>query len=235
MAGMYEQTTSGGSGLTRTPSGPDLKSYRDLHRALLVSANNIVDALSTCPPDDRRRWRALERWFTGYRGELQHHHHVEDHIFFPALGRKVPSYGEYSATIDDDHAMLDRLIERSADAIRALADQSGVPSERRDIAVGASVELRDHLATHLAFEDDDILPMFERHLSVAEYAELERQALLGVSLRQAWFTVPWYMSTVEPQTAVATWEDAPAAMKILHVLSRRPYARLTRRAFGSRS
>jgi iron-sulfur cluster repair protein YtfE (RIC family) len=232
MVGMHQRTDN----IHPVPAAatPDLTGYRDLHRALLVSAERLTERLGQ-PDLGRRSRRALQRWFAGYRDELRHHHHVEDHVFFPALAQRVPSYQEYSATLDSDHIELDTLIDRLGSAIHDVAsgDESG--DGPRVVALGLAVELRDHLADHLAFENDDILPMFERHLTVDEYAELERRALQGVSLRQAWFTVPWYMSTVDSNTARATWADAPIAMKIMHVLSRRSHARLSARALGVRS
>ena len=232
MVGMHQRTDN----IHPVPAAatPDLTGYRDLHRALLVSAERLTERLGR-PTHDRRSRRALEHWFAGYRGELEHHHHVEDHVFFPALAQRVPSYQEYAATIDSDHIELDTLIDRLGSAIHDVAsgDESG--DEPGVVALGLAVALRDHLADHLAFENDDILPMFERHLTIDEYGELERRALQGVSLRQAWFTVPWYMSTVDPNTARTTWADAPLAMKLLHVLSRRSYARLSAHALAVRS
>ncbi len=213
---------------------PDLTGYRDLHRALLVSAERLTEQLAR-PYHDLGQRRALERWFVGYRGELLHHHHVEDHVFFPALAQRVPSYQEYATTLDNDHAELDALIDRLGSALHDAALDDEPVEERRVVALSAAIGLRDHLAEHLAFENEDILPMFERHLTVAEYDELERRALKGVGLKQAWFTVPWYMSTVEPHTARTTWATAPLAMKVIHLLSRRSHERLDHAAFGSRS
>jgi len=218
-----------------TASVPDLTGYRDLHRALLRSADQLVDGVAGCPPDDRSRWRALARWYRGYRGEIAHHHHVEDEIFFPALSRQVPVYSDYAAALDGDHARLDELLERLDVAIAELCGERSTRRERRHALVALTIDLRDHLTEHLTFEDRDVLPLFERHVSVDEYAELEKRALSSAGIRQAWFTVPWYMATVDPQTARTTWADAPIAMKIVHVLSRRSYQRLTARAFEARS
>lgn len=234
MVRMHQRTSTDNIQPAPAAATPDLTGYRDLHRALLVSAERLTERLGQ-PNHDRRSRRALERWYAGYRGELRHHHHVEDHVFFPALAQRVPSYQEYSATLDSDHIELDTLVDRLGSAIHDAVSGDEPGDEPRVVAFGCAVALRDHLADHLAFENDDILPMFERHLTVDEYGELERRALQGVSLRQAWFTVPWYMSTVDPNTARTTWADAPVAMKFLHVLSRRSHARLNDRAFGVRS
>jgi hemerythrin-like domain-containing protein len=212
---------------------PDWSSYKQVHRALSVSADRLVAGLSSVAVDDVRRSGALASWFAGYGAELNHHHRLEDEIFFPALEERVPAYRDHSATLAADHGNLERLILRLNRALAGLASGRGHWSAQRDAALAMAVELRDCLTDHLAFEDADVLPMFERHFTVAEYAEIDKRALKEVTVRQALFTVPWYMAAAEPDTAARTLAEAPASLKIVYRFTRRRYARLVQQAFGS--
>jgi hemerythrin-like domain-containing protein len=214
---------------------PDLSNYRQIHRALRVSAERLVVGLSSVAIGDVRRCNGIARWFAGYGAELTHHHHLEDTIFFPALAERVPAHGECSTPLDDDHATLETLIPRLADALTKLKGGGTGWIDHREQALAMAIELRDLLTDHLAFEDADVLPMFERHFTVEEYDEIDKRALKEVNVRQALFTVPWYMATAEPSAAARTLAEAPLPLKIVHRITRRRYARLVQQAFGGAS
>ncbi len=212
---------------------PDLSGYREIHHALRVAADQLVAVLSAQTPRKRSAPAALHRWFTGYSAELAAHHRVEDEVFFPAIAARVPAYAEYERTLTADHERLHNLIGGCNTALRRLgsAGSAGGPDEVA-AALAAAVELRDLLTEHLDFENADVLPLFERHFSPAEYAALDRKAIQAVSLRQALFTVPWFMATASPQGAARTLADAPLPLKLIYRLTRGRYARLQQQAFG---
>lgn len=227
--------TSSASNSVGPTSSPDLNSYRQLHDALRTSLDQLVVTLTTLADDDQRRAAAVHRWFNGFSGELRAHHQVEDTVFFPALAARVPAYAQCSVTLDDDHRRIDQAIIGLLETLRGMASYAITSPAARDQATAMAVELRDLMSAHLNFEDSDVLPMFERHFTVSEYAVLDEKALKSVTIRQALFTVPWWMATVEPEAAVRTLRDAPFPLKVIHRLTRRRYSRLARAAFGERA
>jgi hemerythrin-like domain-containing protein len=212
-------------------STPDLSDYRAGHDAMRQSAEQLVRGVAATTAGDRRRIAALRRWTAGFCGELRGHHHNEDEIFFPALAAKVPSYQEYDAAIIDDHARLHSVLEGLEAAMRGWTSAPTAAAAQAR-ALAAAVALRDLLGPHLDFEDADILPMFERHLSVEEYADLNQRMLKQVDVKQACFTVPWFMSRADEHVREAMWNAAPFALKMLHRLTRGKHRRLESRAFG---
>jgi hypothetical protein len=76
--------------------------------------------------------------------------------------------------------------------------------------------------------------MVHRHFSYEEYFELEKEFGKAITIRQAMFTAPWYMSTVDAETAARTWHEAPIALKVVHALAKRSYAKLVSKAFGAK-
>jgi hemerythrin-like domain-containing protein len=217
---------------------PDTSGYLAIHEAMRVANQQLLDGLANADVHDPKRAAAIARWFRGYSDELRTHHHIEDDIFFPRLLERVPEYAVYSGALAGDHLVLDQLIEDLRDALgRWAASTDSSPATRAVLAevTDLAIELRDFLTEHLAIENADVLPMFEQHFSAAEYAELEQLAGRAISLRQALFTAPWYMATVDAETAQRTLREAPVALKVVYALTRRNYARLVETAFGSRS
>ena len=232
---MYQPTSS--SIHPAPPSAtPDLTGYRDLHRALLVSAERLTAQLSH-PSPDRRRRRALERWFVGYRGEAP----APPPRRGPTCSsrrwlERVPSYHDYSATLDSDHAELDALIDRLGSAIhdtvarrRRRRRTPRRRARRRDRTPRPPrrpprVRERRHPA-------DVRAPPDRRRVRRTRTASASRASASGKPGSPC-------RGTCRPSSRtphVTTWAEAPVAMKILHVLSRRSYERLDRRAFGGRS
>lgn len=209
---------------------PDLTTYRQVHRAMRVANEQLVVALTDIDSGDIRRAEALRRWFVGYSGELLAHHGIEDDLFFPALAERVPASARHATVLDDDHHRLDVLI----DALRvALGRMSGGTPDRHEQleALTLATELRDLMARHLDTEDVHLLPMFERHFTADEYATLDAEALKRINVRQALFTVPWWMATAEPEAAARTLLEAPLPLKVIYRLTRGRYAALVQRAF----
>jgi iron-sulfur cluster repair protein YtfE (RIC family) len=93
-----------------------------MHSGIRTSNERLVVGLT----DLRRSARhpsaiALQKWFRDYREELRGHHRIEDTIFFPALAARIPSYADYSPTLDTDHHRLDELVDLVSESVEALA------------------------------------------------------------------------------------------------------------------
>ena len=156
---------------------------------------------------------------------------LKDHMIFPALAARVPAYAEYAETLAADHDRLDVIIDGIAAALARMAAGDGWSSAKAE-ATSYAVELRDLLIVHLGFEDSDVIPLIERHFGKEEYSVIEKQIIKMISPKQALWTVPWWMSTAEPEAAAKTLAEAPLPLKVIYYATRGGYARMTRRAFG---
>ena len=210
---------------TPPASAPDLDPYLRVHRILRVSAAELAAVLaadSTATPN-RSRDHALVRWYRGFAGEIRCHHHIEDELLFPALRNRVATYVELGPRLDADHASLDVVLDGLADALA---------TGKRTAAAGFAAELRDHLDEHLAFEDNDVVPLFIRHFTAIEFDELNAKAVKMTSLRQLVFTAPWLMSYLDAAEQAELLASVPRAMTTLWKFTRGRYAKLTARAFA---
>ncbi|HTO00868.1 MAG TPA: hemerythrin domain-containing protein, partial [Microthrixaceae bacterium] len=199
--------------------------------AIRQSAARLTTALGTVSESDDRS-RQLFRWYTGFEGELQVHHTVEDDYFFPALFERVPALRRYLDRIDDEHHELDELIVATRTAIAGLQSPSEPFDDAVARAVAAAGDLEALLDRHLDFEDAEILPLFTRHMDAAEYAEVEARAMAKPKFGQLKFTVPWMIANATADEQRYLFDGAPFMMKVLWVATRRSHDRLTTASLG---
>lgn len=209
---------------------PDTKDYRIIHHCLRTAPHRLAAALAEVSSGEHDRARAIAAYWAGYAGEVLAHHTVEDEVFFPRLVERVPVVADHLNRVEVEHHRLDELMDAAHRATRQFASTAAAGDAARAAAV-----IRDLAAlmdSHLDFEDEDLVPLFTRHFTAEEYKAFERAAQKGLSLKQAAFTVPFVMHWAEPAESAELLAGAPAALRLLHVATRRRHARLTQRALG---
>lgn len=107
------------------------------------------------------------RWFAPrlnmFLGELDGHHNVEDHHYFPAFSRAEARLKRGFDILDRDHHLIHGALERNADSangfLRAL--EQDVDRQRSAAAsyADANARLVAMLTRHLADEEDLIIPL----------------------------------------------------------------------------
>jgi hemerythrin-like domain-containing protein len=218
---------------TNTTTTPDLTFYFAVHRHMradLVRYVATVEALT--PADQTRRLPALERWVKGFTCELEEHHDVEDLVFFPEMSARIPSVAEVLNGLEDDHRALDDLIERWPAIVAAIADGSQPFAAAQASALEHGRALSDLMHRHLDVEDNDILPLYWRHYSAAEYDALQQRAIKKGKKRGFAFIAPWSVDSVEGAEREAFLAEVPWVMRAFHRLVRPRYDRLVAAAFG---
>ena len=210
-------------------NAPDLTTYHAVHVALRAATHAMANAVATVDPTDRRRTKAIARYWKGYAGEVLIHHTVEDEVVFPELVERVPVAADHIARIDVDHHHLDELMAGITAEVAAVA-AGGDPTRGAELLR----ELAEHMDTHLDFEDADLLPLIERHFTGEEYDALEQRAmkLVGVG-RQAAFSIPFVAVWATDEVRAHMLASAPAAFRLLWRATRGSHARLMARAFGA--
>jgi hypothetical protein len=94
-------------------------------------------------------------------------------------------------------------------------------------------DLRDLLLTHLDAEDNDILPMYWRHYTAAEYDAIQQTAIKKGKKKGFAFIAPWCVDSVEGAERDAFLAQVPWVMRAFHRLVRPRYDRLLAAAYGS--
>ena len=210
---------------------PDLTMFTVVHRAMRRDGARLPAAVSGLGVADTARARALRRWYGRFHAELDGHHAVEDHLWFPILSERVPTFAEHTDRIQREHHLLDDALRGVAAALDRVVDTE-VAASARATATDAACELSSLLDLHVGFEDADVLPLYVRHFTEDEYVDVEARARELIELRRLPFAVPWVMGAATPAERSRLLDRAPVAMKLLWYASRRRHARLTTRALG---
>lgn len=211
---------------------PDLGFYFAIHRKMRSDIARAAVAVATATEDDRSgRLAPLARWVAGFTHEVVEHHFVEDRFFFPELRRRVPAVAGVLDDLDAEHHVLDDLLDRWPTVTAALADRRRPFGPAHAEAVEVTHGLADVLGPHLDREDADVLPLFWRHLSGSEYAELQQAAIDGGKKTGLGFVVPWNASCVEGAERDALLAQAGLPMRVLLRLTEGRHERLVAAAF----
>lgn len=216
--------------MSQTP--PDTRLYYWVHRAMRDTSAQLHAALVSLRPHDRVRARAIAWWFEGFKGELHHHHTLEDEVFFPAIGERVPTFAHHGPDLAADHEHLDAVLAELSLALATVADGGDVDRPLAD-ARRLAGELAEHLERHLAVEDQDVVPLFERHLTAEEYEVLDARAKEDLDKKQALFTVPWLLTYLDDAERRITLDGAPLPLRVIWYATRRRYARRAALALGT--
>ncbi|HET6952138.1 MAG TPA: hemerythrin domain-containing protein [Acidimicrobiales bacterium] len=221
--------------MATTPRAPDrppeLTAFTVVHRALRRDAARLAAAAAGLQGGDARRARALRTWYGEYRAQLAAHHSLEDELWFPALAEHVPTFDRHAGRLAREHAALDDASDRLTAALDRLA-ATGAGPEAVGPARDAAGELSALLDGHLRFEDGDILPLYLRHFTRDEYAEIERRSRKRLDLRRTPFAVPWILGAATPDERARLLATAPRAFTLLWFATRHRQARLSARALG---
>lgn len=211
---------------------PDLTHFFAIHRKMRIDTRRYVRALETATDADRSgRLRPLSRWAAGFLHELSEHHFVEDEYFFPDMQERVPSSAPILDGLAADHRLVDELLARWPVVARRLVDPNVPFDTARAEALAVGVELRDLLERHLEIEDRDILPLYWRHYSAADYAAVYERAVKNGKKKGLAFVVPWNVACLEGDARRALLDAAPLPLKMVWWVTRGRFARLERAAF----
>jgi hypothetical protein len=171
---------------------PDLTFYFAIHQAQRNALRRYCDAVATLTEHDRiHRGKAMRRWARGFTLELEEHHYVEDAFFFPSLRTRVTSAEATIDGLEAEHRRLDDILGRWPAISTALAEPSVSFHRAQADAVAFAHELREFIHGHLAVEDKDVLPLFWRHYTAAEYEVVQGMAIKKGRKAGMWFVAPF--------------------------------------------
>lgn len=218
------------------PNTPDISFFFAVHRHMRSDLDRYLDRVrGTVESERSARLRPLHRWVTGFICELEEHHYSEDTFFFPDMRRKVPSSVTIIDGLEADHRRLDGLLAAWPQVSANLADPSVSFEDAKSEAVDLANKLRDLLTVHLDIEDSDVLPLYWRHYTAAEYDALQALAVKKSKKKGIWFVAPWNVDNLEGAEQAAFLAAAPLPLRVIHRLVRPRYDRVVAAAFGAGS
>jgi iron-sulfur cluster repair protein YtfE (RIC family) len=213
-------------GQAHTAEGPlDLSAMFVMHHGFRRDLRDLVRAVPATPVTDATAWVALERRWLGMATALHHHHRVEDEALWPMLRERVVALGDEQAEValkdmESEHGELDSAIGACAAGFRAMVLAPG-PGTRTRLSADLVV-MQSLLVDHLEHEETSALPLAQRHLSLASWADFENAARKEYGLKDIGFAVPWSTLEIpEDQFAIAYAHGGTLVRAVLAVTQRR--------------
>ena len=186
-----------------------------VHDALRRDLDQLLHATASHAP-------AWTHWDT-LRGQLRFHLAAEHAAMWPRVKATLAGDPHSQALLDamdDERRLLGPLQAMIDDAFTIDAD----PGRLRQLLA----RLRTRLASHLAHEETDALPLISQILSPGELGGIAAAIRGGRSTRRAGTTLPWALADASPDIREHVLSQLPAPARLLYRTVWLPrYARTT--------
>jgi Hemerythrin HHE cation binding domain len=152
---------------------------------------------------------ARARWGT-FRSQLRFHLAAEHAAVWPRVKAELagdPRGRALLDAMDDEYRLLGPLQVMIDDAFTMDAD----PGRLRQLLA----RLRTRLASHLAHEEADVLPLISQFLSPGELGGIAAAIRGGHSTRRVGTTVPWALAGASPDVRERVLSQLPAPARLL--------------------
>jgi hemerythrin-like domain-containing protein len=225
-------------GQAAAPEGPvDMIMMYVMHHAFRRDLAAFASRVPTVAVHDAVTWRALAQRWTDFASVLHKHHSGEDAVLWPALLERVDAAADEHgrATLEAmaaEHAGIDPLLEACARGLARMAD-GGTADDRAALTVRTTA-VRDALGRHLAHEEADAMVLLQRHLTQADWEDVDRRAFQKrLTPAEIAFLVPWACFDLPAGVRKHAFTVVGRSFEIAWWLTRRRFARRQQVAFGS--
>ena len=162
---------------------------------------------------------------------LNAHHSTEDELIWPVLHDRASLSDALITRMEDQHAGVHDALETTRAELEAwTASPTASRSQSLANALDAVVE---GLATHLAEEERDVVPLIAAHVTQAEWEHGGEVAFAKFTPKQRFIAMGEMLAAADPDEARRMLAGIPAPVKLLWALvGRRRYERLVSQVRG---
>lgn len=166
-----------------------------IHAAVRRDIARFSAALDDFPVGSTPRAEQLNRAWRFLDGQLEHHHHSEEEIFWPAL-RQLGADESLVSDLNGEHERMAQAMTLTRDAMAELATE---PSRAHvDRATAAFSTLSDSIETHFAHEERDLEPVMARAADTPPMKQAQVQIRKTQSLPSAAVYLAWLLDDAGP-------------------------------------
>ncbi len=158
--------------MSRNNPGSALRIIRDEHQALAAMLRSILLLLGQPAARHGTPDFTSLRAIIFYVDEFpeKRHHRIESELFFPKLRARTPAARDVLDRLDADHAQGERSIR---DLEHDLLAYEMMGESRREAFEHAAREYVDFYLQHMRLEEEQVLPLAEKTLTLEDWAELD--------------------------------------------------------------
>lgn len=198
---------------TPTTDRPWVHEMVIIHRAFRRELTILPRLVREVDDGDTQRASTLAAAVRLVLGGLHHHHTGEDLVLWPALlERAAPSTGLVE-TMQAQHEAVEEHIEHVEPLLRAWEE---APTTARGAELADRLDrLAAALVEHLDLEEREILPLAERHVTVAEWNSLGEQGVEEMDRKQLPILVGAILEECSPEERRAMLAKLPLPVRLL--------------------
>jgi hemerythrin-like domain-containing protein len=145
-----------------------------VHRVFRREFDALPALVRAVPPGDVDRAGVVLGHLRELAGSLHHHHTAEDELVWPLLLERVDLDRPLVLRMEEQHERVADLLEH-ADAQAGAFAADASPATGETLAATLT-QLTAALEEHLDDEEREVLPLVERHLTVAEWDAVGERA-----------------------------------------------------------
>lgn len=195
-----------------------------VHAAVRRDLERLERALADFPVGSRARAEQVDAAWRFLDGQLTHHHHGEETIFWPALGTSAVDPA-LIAELDAEHEAMADAMGRTRTAMSALAADPG-PDQLADARTAVS-QLRTSIETHFAHEERDLEPISAAAVGTPAFKKAETAVRKTQSLSSGAAFLTWLLDDADPGARAQIESQVPKpVLFVLTRLSRRSYRKV---------
>ncbi|MDF9814572.1 hemerythrin domain-containing protein [Streptomyces sp. SPB162] len=207
---------------------PDTHGMVVIHRGLRRESRLLAELIAAVTPGDTARARVLAGHFRDYLLGLSNHHHGEDDHLWPPLLARVDLETDLVLRMEAQHEGVASTLARAEAALPGWEAAAG--EAERDALVAALTEHRVVLVEHLDEEEESLLPLAERHLSVAEWNLLGEHFLESTPKPKLLFFLGMVLEEADTTERATILDAMPLPARLLwYAVGRPAYTRRMRR------
>jgi hypothetical protein len=160
--------------MTGAPSDPaDTTMMGVVHDALRRDLIRVHAALSTAPPPDSDRARAIAAHVEWMMTFLHHHHQGEDTGLWPLVRSRAPAAAIRLDEMQAQHAEILPAIDALTAAAQSYGQDTGVTA--RNALLGALSDLSVVLLPHLRQEEEEAMPLVSAAITNADWHQWDQK------------------------------------------------------------
>jgi hypothetical protein len=211
---------------------PDTTEMVFVHNCFRKQFGALPGLVGAVPDGDTRQAAVLVDFLAELTAALHHHHHGEDELMWPLLLERAPLDSALILRMEEQHERIGALYHRAAQDASAFVAAAD-PRSRADLA-DTLTELAAGLTEHLHDEEVEILPLVERVMTVAQWAELGERGRAGLPKDRLLVFLGFLLDANTPARGREFLARMPAPARVAWRLAgRRAFVKEYRRIYGT--
>lgn len=195
-----------------------------VHRMWQRNLAALPALLRGVPTGDRPRAGLVAAHAGEIIGALEHHHQNEDALVWPRLRERAPAEQDVVAQMEADHRAMVEVLEAVLGDLRSWATVAD--TETRDRLAEGCARLAEMFATHIAVEEERILPLAAEHMTQAEWAELGERGFAAVPPKRRMAVLGYILENASPDEQAKFLRNVPPPARVLfRLVGRRSWAK----------